>query len=501
MNFYIKIVLLFVFAVLLGSCQKNNVTTILSGTIPDLKNESIKLIAVSEYFPGLDNEGLIQTKTDSVGNFSFTIHQMKPDFYQLVTLTNYSQLPYDIFLESGDSVVIKTSSWSEAPHLSISCNEVDRFDYLLEDHKIFSKNKHFYDTIRGSGFKTELLFKDFIDSLSILRIEQLKSNQSTPEPLKSHLLNVINTDRAIFLLEHLERRNFNMNGSFDYFFPDSSYYDFYDEIKFDENFCNSSAAKELSSYYLNNQTRIICRDLEEEKWREKGLQKKFEFILNQPESKWTDLLALSSIKDYPFGLLQDDFFESFIDFRNTVDEHFYLDYNRTLFSNRTEEYLRLAPGNPAPNLTLPDSSGRMRSLAEFKGRIVYIDFWGIWCYPCLREIPNLVDLQKKYAGEPVAFLFIALEHDEKSIKKWKNFIAGKNKKYEEFLNGEPFSGIHLVAEKQFYNEELKPYKLGFAPTYVLIDHKGNIVSPRAKRAKDISVEIDILLKKMRSEAN
>lgn len=501
MSFYIKIVLLVVFAVLLSSCQKNNVTTILSGTIPDLKNESIKLIAVSEYFPSLENEGLVQTKTDSVGNFSFTVHQIKPDFYQLTTSLNYAQLPYDIYLEPGDSIVIKKSSWNEGSHLAISGNRAGRFDYLLEDSKIFSKNKSFYDTIWESNFKTELLFKEFIDSLSDLRIELINRNKSLKEPLKSHISNVINAERAYFLLEHLERRNYFMNGTFDYFFPDSTYYTFYNEINFDDAFCNSSAAKELSAYYLNNQARMFLGDLGEERWWKEGLTKKFEFILNQPKANWTDLLALSTIKEYPFGLMQDNFFKKLIDFRDTVDGHFNSEYNKKLFANSTVDYLRLAPGNPAPDFSLPDSSGRIRSLSEFKGKIVYMDFWGTWCYPCIQEIPNLMELQKRYADQPIVFLFIALEGDQDNINEWKNFIAGKNERFKKFLDGKPFLGVHLVAEKQFRNEELKPYKLGFAPTYVLVDHKGNIVSPRAKSAKDIPAEIESLLEKMRSEVN
>jgi thiol-disulfide isomerase/thioredoxin len=501
MNLYVKLLLPFVFIGLLSSCQKNNGVTTFSGTIPDLKNETVKLIAVDQYFPGLETEGILQTKTDSVGNFSFKIQHLETGFYQVVTDQSYAQLQYDIFLQPGDSIFIKQPSWDETPSLIISGLQADRFNYLLADYKLFPKDRVFYDTIRGNHFKTELVFKHFIDSLCSLRIKQLNEDLSTNEDLKSYLVNVIKAEQAIILLGHLERRNYIMNDKFGYFFPDTSYYSFYEEITFDEDFCKSSAAKELSNDYLNNQTRKIFGDLGEKKWWEEGLSRKFKFILEQPKSKWTDLLALSSINEYPFGLMQDNFFGKFIDFKKSVEDHFSLDYNRKLFLNNTDEYLRLAPGNPAPDFSLPDSSGLVKSLSEFKEKIVYIDFWGTWCYPCIQEIPNLVDLQTRYADQPIVFLFVALEADQENIKEWKNFIAGKNERFKKFLDGKPFPGVHLVAEKQFRNEALKPYKIGFAPTYVLVDHEGNIASPRAKSAKDISAEIESLLEKMKSKVN
>lgn len=72
-------------------------------------------------------------------------------------------------------------------------------------------------------------------------------------------------------------------------------------------------------------------------------------------------------------------------------------------------------------------------------------------------------------------------------------------RFSELLNHRPFPGLHLVAEKQFRNAAIEPYKLNFAPTHVLIDHNGNIVNARAKRSKDVSEDIDRLLEAMRAE--
>jgi len=63
----------------------------------------------------------------------------------------------------------------------------------------------------------------------------------------------------------------------------------------------------------------------------------------------------------------------------------------------------------APAFQLNDLNGKPVSLAEAKGKIVLLNFWATWCGPCRAEIPDLVDLQKRYADK---FEIIALATDE-----------------------------------------------------------------------------------------
>ncbi|MEZ6117146.1 MAG: TlpA disulfide reductase family protein [Pirellulaceae bacterium] len=48
----------------------------------------------------------------------------------------------------------------------------------------------------------------------------------------------------------------------------------------------------------------------------------------------------------------------------------------------------------------------IRKLADYRGRVVVIEFWGIWCGPCIRMIPAIKELQNQYEGENVVFLGI-----------------------------------------------------------------------------------------------
>jgi thiol-disulfide isomerase/thioredoxin/Tfp pilus assembly protein PilF len=69
--------------------------------------------------------------------------------------------------------------------------------------------------------------------------------------------------------------------------------------------------------------------------------------------------------------------------------------------------------------TLQDVHGRSVSLAEAKGRVTVVNFWGLWCGPCLAEMPDLDRLQKKYASDPkVQILTVNNDNDPAKVKAW-----------------------------------------------------------------------------------
>ena len=150
---------------------------------------------------------------------------------------------------------------------------------------------------------------------------------------------------------------------------------------------------------------------------------------------------------------------------------------------------KLRPGSPAPDIALPDIVGDTVRLSDHLGKVLYIDFWGTWCYPCLQEFPHSLELQAKFVGDPVEFIFVGLESGEDQISTWKEFILGERSlSYAPFLEQRRYPGIHLLSEGQFSNPALSPYMLRMAPTYVLIDRQGRIVSAQAPRPSDDHTE-------------
>ena len=68
---------------------------------------------------------------------------------------------------------------------------------------------------------------------------------------------------------------------------------------------------------------------------------------------------------------------------------------------------------PAPSVTFQTLDGRSVSLAQYRGKVVLLNFWGTWCGVCRSEIPDLIKLQKEYGNLGFTVLGIAME-DKKS---------------------------------------------------------------------------------------
>jgi thiol-disulfide isomerase/thioredoxin len=65
-------------------------------------------------------------------------------------------------------------------------------------------------------------------------------------------------------------------------------------------------------------------------------------------------------------------------------------------------------GRPAPAVTLHDGAQTL-SLAQFRGKIVVLNFWASWCPPCLEEFPSLAQLQQQMPG--IVVLAVSFDHD------------------------------------------------------------------------------------------
>ena len=63
-------------------------------------------------------------------------------------------------------------------------------------------------------------------------------------------------------------------------------------------------------------------------------------------------------------------------------------------------------GGKAPPFALRDVDGREHHLADYRGKVVLLNFWATWCEPCREEMPSLDRLAEKLAGRPFAVLAV-----------------------------------------------------------------------------------------------
>jgi len=122
----------------------------------------------------------------------------------------------------------------------------------------------------------------------------------------------------------------------------------------------------------------------------------------------------------------------------------------------------LAPGNEAPDITLPSPDGKMVSLSSTRGNIVLLDFWAAWCPPCRQENPNLVKAWEKYHDKGFQIFQVSLDRTREA---WMKGIQEDN------LG----KWIH-VSDLKYWNSSVVPqYRIESIPHNYLLDRDGKII--------------------------
>lgn len=111
----------------------------------------------------------------------------------------------------------------------------------------------------------------------------------------------------------------------------------------------------------------------------------------------------------------------------------------------------------APPFQLVDIQGNAFSLADFKGKVVFLDFWATWCPPCVISSPEVEKIAADYKGKPVEVVSISLDDSEAPVKK---FIQERH-----ITNRVALVGDSDVSEK---------YKIHGIPAFFIIDQEGNL---------------------------
>lgn len=112
----------------------------------------------------------------------------------------------------------------------------------------------------------------------------------------------------------------------------------------------------------------------------------------------------------------------------------------------------------APDFSLKDLAGHKYRLSDFRGRIVFLNFWASWCPPCRAEAPSIEKLQNTFSKDKLLVVTVATNSSEKQLK---NFI--KENKLTFLVLTDP-SGVVT-----------RLYEIKGVPTTFVLNQKGAIL--------------------------
>lgn len=134
---------------------------------------------------------------------------------------------------------------------------------------------------------------------------------------------------------------------------------------------------------------------------------------------------------------------------------------------QSAKYEPLTVGKAAPDFQLPDLSDKPVRLSDFRGKVVFLNFWATWCQPCREEMPSMEVLYKNFEKDGLVILAVSIDRvtTKKDIPP---FVKGMNLTFPVMVDS--------------WGQTDKRYKLMGVPETYIIDQQGilreKVIGPR-----------------------
>jgi thiol-disulfide isomerase/thioredoxin len=289
----------------------------------------------------------------------------------------------------------------------------------------------------------------------------LKSNKTTNTYFNSWLADKIDTD-----VKYLRAANFfhfgRMNAE-----PDSSAaaQSFYKAL-YDKNIINDARL-------LRSENGMALLDYTFGYWKVNEGSNTGEVVANyfspQNASKIGDPSVKVAFLLYKMPGIRE--YEGFVKYVQPYQNLFTTAEQKTAYQKKYEEVYLFAKGTPGYNFELKDVNDKTYTLSGFKGKVVVIDMWAMWCAPCLAEKPVMEKIAEGYHDRK-DIVFVGVSTDGLNRREvWKGFVQKKG-----------FTSIELLSN---HTESIQQYyKIEGIPRFLVFDREGRIVTVDAPRPSD-----------------
>jgi thiol-disulfide isomerase/thioredoxin len=132
----------------------------------------------------------------------------------------------------------------------------------------------------------------------------------------------------------------------------------------------------------------------------------------------------------------------------------------------------------APDFSFTVLGGGTVSNTTLHGRVVLLDFWGVWCAPCREFIPTLEELRKKFRDAPFEIVGISSDQDERA---WRDFVTAKQMDWPQYIDS---SG-----------EVQTLFNIHKFPTYIVLDREGIITLQSSGITNETHAELENAIRK------
>jgi peroxiredoxin len=126
---------------------------------------------------------------------------------------------------------------------------------------------------------------------------------------------------------------------------------------------------------------------------------------------------------------------------------------------QSAKYEPLVVGKPAPDFALSDLSDKPYRLSDFRGKVVFLNFWATWCKPCREEMPSMEILYKNFEKDGLVVLAVSIDRVT-TTKDIPPFVKGMNLTFPVLVDS--------------WGQTDKPYKRMGVPETFIIDQQGVI---------------------------
>lgn len=435
-----------VIIIFLVSCKKTSIPeyAIIKGTIVNPESDSLNILA-------LDMTILSSIKLSEKNGFVDTIQ--KPEGYYYLS---HGKRLAQIYLLPNSKVELTFDGKSVEKPITFSGNGAMENNYLAQkslfQQNLYSKSSpNYYLKLDEQAF---LKLEDSITDINNKFFEKFVNLDEDFAFLEKQAI-ALDEAQALNVYRNMSKQNPNTSLSKDYPEP-------YDKIPFNDerllkipNFIYAAEA-----YY---------EDKNYKKWL-KNKDSDFYTLMLETIDQEVENKNLREELSFNTGLNRMLYSQTLEDFYRKYME---LATNEEYSTKVTEKYKllkKVAKGEISPNFELYSINNELVSLADLKGKPIYIDLWATWCMPCIAEIPALKELEKRF--KEIQFVSIC-KSDTK--EKWIKMVSGKE-----------LQGIQLFAPKDDI-EFFEDYMVEGIPRFILLDKDGKIVDSNAKRPSDPSL--------------